>query len=178
MIMETIRNKNGFALIEVLIAMVVFAIGVLGIAAMQCRSVTQNRVAYDRTKANAVAVTVLEELKRLPFDDPGLAAGGGDLDAGKAPAGKDPTPGDADQVFDPALFPALAESYQIDGNNNIVDGDGRRFQLFWNVLRATFTVGADTYTPYCTIRLFVYWDTPLGKNHIETTTVKYNNVEI
>lgn len=176
--MKTIQNKNGFAIIEVLIAMVVFAVGVLGISSMQYRAVHQNRVAYDRTRANAVAVAVLEELKRLPFTDPNLAAGGGDLDAGKAPPGGDPAPNDADQVFNPAQLPVLANSYQVSANNYIVDGAGRRFQIFWNVLRPVITVGTDNYTPFCTIRLFVYWDTPLGKNHIETTALIYNNVDL
>jgi len=176
--MKVIQNRNGFAIIEVLIAMVVFAIGVLGIASLQYRSVHQNRVAYDRTRANALAVAVLEEFKRLPFDDPNLDPVGGDLDAGKAPAGGDPTPNSADKVFNPAQLPVLANSYQPAVNNYIVDGAGRRYQIFWNVLKPVYNVGTDSYTPFCVIRLFVYWDTPLGKNHIEITASKYNNVEI
>ncbi len=175
--MKTRNSKDGFALVEVLIAMVVFAIGVLGIANLQYRAVHQNRVAFDRTRANAVALSVLEELKRLPFDDPNLT-GNGELDAGMAPSGGDPTPDDADHVFDPDQLPVLGSSLEVDADSNIIDGTGRRYQLFWNVERPTVTIGTEVFTPSCTIRLFMYWDTPLGKNHLETTAVKYNNIDL
>ena len=176
--MKIKTNDRGFALIEVLIAMVVFAIGVLGVANLQYRAIHQNRIAFDRTRANAVAQAVLEELKRLPFDDPALSAAGNNLDAGKAPMGGDPTPTAADHVFDPVRFPALANTYSVDASNDIVDSTGRRYRLFWNVVPTTVTVGANVFTPSCTIRIFMYWDTPLGQNHIETTAVKYNNVDL
>ena len=171
-VMRVRANKDGFALIEVLIAMVVFAVGVLAIAQLQYRAILQNSSAFTRTRAVAVALAVMEELKRLPFDDANLA-GSGNLDAGWVQLGSDPIPADADHVFDPAAMPVLGNTLQVDGND-ILDGSGRLFQLFWNVQPNTVTIGTDTSTPTCTIRLFVYWDSPLGKNHLEMTTVKAN----
>jgi prepilin-type N-terminal cleavage/methylation domain-containing protein len=175
--MKTIANKEGFALIEVLIAMVVFTIGILGIAKMQYRAISQNQGAFDRTRANAVALAVFEELKRLPFDDPNLT-GNGNLDAGKAPTGGDPNPDVADHLFDPDQLPVLGNSYQVDAVGRLLDGTDKPFQIFWNIDRPVIVVGAQTYTPSCTIRLFMYWDTPLGQNHIEMTAVKYNNIDL
>jgi type IV pilus assembly protein PilV len=174
--MHKIRTRDGFTLVEVMIAMVVMTIGILAVAQMQVRAINQNSNAFDRTRANNVALAVLEELKRLPFNDAALAAGGGDLDAGRAPQGAAPTPGNADHLFIPANFPGLTNSFTVNGNT-IVDGNGRRYQLFYNVLRPTITIGTDTFTPTCTIRLFVYWNTPMGQSFVELTTVKYNNVQ-
>ena len=120
-----------------------------------------------------MASAVLEELKRLPFDDPNLD-GNNNLDAGKAPTGGDPVPTDADHIFDAAELPVLNSTFHVDGND-IIDGAGRLYQLFWNVQDSPVNVGTNTFTPSCTIRLFVYWDTSMGKSHLEMTAVKYNN---
>lgn len=172
----TIENECGFTLLEVIIAMFVFAIGILAVASLQGKAIQQNSSAFVRTRANAVATAVLEELKRLPFDDPTLT-GNNKLDVGSAISGGVPQPTVADHVFDATELPGLENSYQFDTNTgDITDGAGKTFQIFWNVERTnTITFGTDTYIPTLNIRLFIYWMTPLGRNHIEMTAVKYNN---
>jgi type IV pilus assembly protein PilV len=175
--MQNLKVRDGFSLVEVLIAMFIFSIGILAIANLQYRSILHNKSAFDRTQANAIASTIFEELKRLSFNDGNLTEVNGDLDAGRASAGTDPDPSLADHVFDPALLPVLNSSYQVDGNN-IIDGTGRRYQLFWNVQHDVAVGTAGTPAPFCTIKLFMYWSTPLGRNHLEMTAVKYNNQKV
>ena len=154
--------------------MVVLSIGILAVAVMQIKTIDDNSTAFSRSYANDIALTFLEELKRLPFDDPNLTAGI-NLDAGMAVGTGTPTPGNADH-FNPAALLTIANMYQVSGTD-IIDNTGTRFQLFWNVDRTdTITVGADSFTPYCKIRLFIYWETPVGRNHIKVTTIKYSNL--
>ncbi len=53
-------NENGFTLIEVLIAMAIFAIGILGVASMQLSSMTGNGKVRKFSEASAFAQTEIE----------------------------------------------------------------------------------------------------------------------
>jgi type IV pilus modification protein PilV len=65
-ITSNITTRSGFTVIEVLVAMAVFSIGVLGFA-MSTVSVTQgNQKSYNIAMANALAQDKLEELKARP----------------------------------------------------------------------------------------------------------------
>jgi len=66
---------RGFSLVEVLIAMLILAVGMLALASMQLRSIRMNASARMQTEATAIAVDWLERLIALPFDDPLLDAG-------------------------------------------------------------------------------------------------------
>ncbi len=173
--MRRIANHSGFTLIEVMIAILILGIGISAMVAMQVQAIKGNQTAFYRTDANAVALSVLEELKRLPFDDPNLDPGA-DLDAGRAPSGGAPNPAAADHLYTPANFPALSGIFQVSGTD-LITPTGKRYQLFWNVLKPSIVIGGDTFTPYCTIRLFVYWDAMMGTNSICMTTIKFNNLE-
>jgi type IV pilus assembly protein PilV len=176
--MVIIKNKDGFTLIEVMITMFVLSIGILAVTMMQIKATNGSSSAQSRTRANSIALTFLEELKRLPFDDVNLTgSAGADLDAGIAPAGGAPTPADAAHVYTAANLPFLTNMYQTSGTD-ILDTTGKVFQIFWNVDRSPVTIGTSTYTPFCTIKLFVYWNTPLGRNHVIITAIKYNNIKV
>lgn len=176
--MITLKNKGGFTLIEVMITMLVLSIGILAMTMMQIKATHGSSSAYSRSRANSIALTFLEELKRLPFDDANLTgSAGANLDAGIAPAGGAPTPASAAHVYTAANFPFLTNMFQTSGTD-ILDTTGKAYQIFWNVDRSPITIGTDTYTPFCTIRLFVYWNTPLGRNHAIFTAIKYNNIKV
>ncbi len=169
-------NNKGFTLIEIMIAIVVLSIGILAIAIMQIKAIKDNSTAFSRSYANDISHTFLEELKRLPFDDPNLTAGS-DLDAGMAVGAGTPTPINADH-FNPSTLLTIANMYQVVGTD-IIDDTGTRYQIFWNVDKGdSIQVGTETFTPFCTIRLFIYWETPLGKNHLTITTIKHSNIEV
>jgi type IV pilus assembly protein PilV len=58
------RNNKGFTLIEVLVALLILAIGILGIAGLQFQALRFNHDAYLRTQVT-VAATEIIDLMRL-----------------------------------------------------------------------------------------------------------------
>ncbi len=69
MMMTTKHNVNekGFTLIEVLIAMVIFSIGILAVAQMQIRALHANSDAFDQTEASMWATNQAEDILAMPF---------------------------------------------------------------------------------------------------------------
>jgi type IV pilus assembly protein PilV len=81
-------RTRGFTLVEVLIALIVLSIGMLGIAALYLESVRANRTALYRTEAVNLAADMADRMRanRNPADaydcgDPCLAANGGNAQA-------------------------------------------------------------------------------------------------
>lgn len=68
-------NKKGFTLIEVLVGLVILAIGLLAIAGMQLVSVKGNSFSSHLTQASILAQDRLETLRNLPWEHPDLSAG-------------------------------------------------------------------------------------------------------
>jgi type IV pilus assembly protein PilV len=60
---EGARNARGFTLIEVLVALLVMCIGVLGIGKMLMMSARSNDSAYMRSQATALAYTILDSMR-------------------------------------------------------------------------------------------------------------------
>ena len=69
---KAIGEKKGFTLIEVLIGLVVLAIGLLAVAGMQATSVRGNLFSNNVMLATYIAQERLEFLKTLPMDSPSL----------------------------------------------------------------------------------------------------------
>ncbi|MYM64590.1 type IV pilus modification protein PilV [Pseudomaricurvus sp. HS19] len=57
------KRQSGFSMLEVLIAILVLAIGLLGVSAMQLSSLKVNQGAYYRSQAVMVASEVLDRLR-------------------------------------------------------------------------------------------------------------------
>ena len=68
-------GKKGFTLIEVLIGLVLLAIGLLAIAGMQITSVRGNFFSGNMTQASILAQDRLEALRQLDINDAGLSVG-------------------------------------------------------------------------------------------------------
>ena len=62
-------EKNGFTLIEVLIGLIILAIGVLAVAGMQITSIIGTSFSSNMTQASVLAQDRLEFLKSLPLTD-------------------------------------------------------------------------------------------------------------
>ena len=66
---KIIQKDQGFTLIEVLIAVTIFAVGLLAVAAMQTSAITVNSTAGQMTTRITWAQDQLEELMALPYTD-------------------------------------------------------------------------------------------------------------
>lgn len=58
-----ITSNYGFSLMEVLIAMLVLAVGLLGVAALQANALKTNQSAYLRTQATFLAYDILDRMR-------------------------------------------------------------------------------------------------------------------
>ena len=72
--MKTIKQENGFSLLEVLIALVILAIGLLAVAQMQITAIKGNAFGSGMTSASSLAANTLERLMALPYNDAQLTA--------------------------------------------------------------------------------------------------------
>jgi prepilin-type N-terminal cleavage/methylation domain-containing protein len=69
------RDEKGFTLIEIMIAIGIFAFGILAVATLQIHSIKGNTQANNVTLLGSLASGCVETLKSLPFDNPLLEAG-------------------------------------------------------------------------------------------------------
>jgi type IV pilus modification protein PilV len=74
--MEKLKKEGGFTLIEVLIALTIFAIGLLAVAAMQVSAVKVNSTAGKLTNLSTLGMDKVEELSALPYSDALLDSAG------------------------------------------------------------------------------------------------------
>lgn len=63
MSIERRRRATGFSIIEVLVAMLVLAIGLLGLAALQAQGLRFNHDAYIRTQATHLAYDIIDRMR-------------------------------------------------------------------------------------------------------------------
>ncbi|MCD6188228.1 MAG: prepilin-type N-terminal cleavage/methylation domain-containing protein [Desulfuromusa sp.] len=79
-----INCQSGFTLLEIIIALFVFSIGILGVSAMQLTSLKGNSKAARITEASNVAADQIEKIMGLPYgtftDGSGTSAGADGLD--------------------------------------------------------------------------------------------------
>lgn len=74
---RTKRRACGFTLVEMLIAMMVFVIGVLAVAVMIIYGIRMQVFAGNATTASSFAKAKIEQLRVLPAADPQRAIGAG-----------------------------------------------------------------------------------------------------
>jgi prepilin-type N-terminal cleavage/methylation domain-containing protein len=60
-------SRNGFTLVEVLIAMVILSIGLLGMAGLLIGTIHTNKISRDMSIATVLAKTKIEELRRFSY---------------------------------------------------------------------------------------------------------------
>jgi type IV pilus assembly protein PilV len=119
-------RQRGFSLIEVLVAVVVLSIGLLGLAALQASTTRSNHSALLRTQATNLAYDIVD---RMRANVTPAESGDYDADYGALPDEDDPTP--AANACDPALAPSgsIANRDLQEWKNTLAcalpSGDGR-----------------------------------------------------
>ena len=73
--MDKLKKENGFTLLEVLVAITIFAVGLLGLAALQNSAIKMNSTSNKLTNLSTVAMDQIERLSALPYADAALNAG-------------------------------------------------------------------------------------------------------
>ena len=73
--MKVISNQKGFTLLELLIALVILAIGLLGLAGLHIAAIKGNVSGFKISAASAVAQQRIEELKAMDSSSAALSAG-------------------------------------------------------------------------------------------------------
>ena len=75
-------KEKGFMLIETLVAVIILAIGLLGMASMQVAGLKNNNSAYTRTQATYLAYDIIDRIRNNPNADYSLAMGSTPSDVG------------------------------------------------------------------------------------------------
>jgi len=145
---QKLFSRNGFSLIEVMIAMVVLSIGLLSLSALQTGAIRGNAKSNNLTQRTVIATNHLEYLLNLPFDHPDLA----DLDDITAAPDHDPE-NDGDDN-------------DGDGTTDEADDDGElNYSVTWDITDDTLNKK--------TISL-----TLDGNNYGEATTINVRTIRI
>lgn len=89
------KNQKGFTLLEVLVAIVILSIGLLGAAAMQTTAITGNASAMNRSRAIGLAEEMADRIRVNAGDTPNIYDG---IDTSVAVCvGSEPALGDCNQ---------------------------------------------------------------------------------
>lgn len=75
-LVKTLKKQDGFTLIEVLIAVTIFAVGLLAIAALQTSAIRMNSTGGRLTELSTLGIDRLENLMSLPYASPWLEPAG------------------------------------------------------------------------------------------------------
>jgi len=74
--METLKKEDGYTLIEVLISLTIFAVGMLAVASMQTAATRMDSTAGKLTNLSTWGMDKIEELSALSYSDPLLDSAG------------------------------------------------------------------------------------------------------
>ena len=159
--LKVCNNNQGFTLIEIMIAMVIFVVGMLSVAAMQTSATKGNNNANRSTRAFTWCSDRMEVLMSLPYSDtpPSIIAGGPDPGVTYTPA---QTADGIDNDYDGQIDEA--------GESGVV-------RIRWTVINNDGLTGAPP-PPANTksIAVRVTWQTPMGKQKSLTlNTVRAQN---
>jgi len=151
--LEMIFTRNeGLTLLEVLAAVAILSFGLLAVATMQGSSIKGNSQAIGTTEAITLAQDKVEELMRLPYNDPAnandpLDDNGNGTNQDADDDGDDDDGGNfgLDDTVDGALIVIADESEPNVGSNG-------RYTLYWNIAVDEPIANVKT------IRIIVLWE--------------------
>ena len=119
------HKVNGFSLLEVLLGITIFMIGMLGVTALNISSLKSNTFSGNMSEAVIIAGDRMERLLALDFDDPDLQDTDGDGAAGLG------------DINNSDLTTDEADHSEPDGLTTTTNGDGigrnSMYYVYWNV---------------------------------------------
>ncbi len=115
---KRLSDTDGFTLIEVLITMVIFAVGILGLAMMQLSAIKGNSIANRVTEASTVASDQIERIMTWDYND-----------------------GLLDENNDNTYTLSNGNEVTFDGHEA---GPSGNYDVFWNVRENTPRTGSKT----------------------------------
>ncbi len=147
-------GENGFTLIEVLIAMVILSIALLGLSSMNLYTIQGNNFARLATAAVALAQDKIEALKNLSYTDAQLT---------DSNTGND------------GSYTALQSTTTVDSQEANIDekgnsGTGGTYTRVTNI--ANSGTGANSYANTKLIVVIVSWSDSSGSHSVTLTTMK------
>ena len=125
-------NQKGFTLIEVMIAMLVLSIGILGVATMQVTAIKGNSFSIGLTEAATFAQNKVEELAVLAYDDVDLDDDNGDgtnQDTDNTGIDDDEEANPVDGINNFGLDDILTP----DGYQEAVGATNIQYDILWNI---------------------------------------------
>lgn len=161
-------DQNGFTLLEVIVGLLIFTIGILGANALQLTSITGNTTSRTVTEASTDVASQIESMLLLDYNDPALIDdddGLGDTDTDNDVDGGDGTDQD---LNNDGVDDSGGDNFGLDDLTNPdgaadSDGDGTD-DIFWNI-------AVDHPVPNTkTIKFFI--DPPGRAGMIELTYIK------
>jgi prepilin-type N-terminal cleavage/methylation domain-containing protein len=157
MILKTyiFKNDQGFTLLEILIAMAIFSIGILSVAKMQMSATSGNASSRGWTEATTIGQQQLERLMSLDYDNPLLLDTNGDGTNQDA---------DNDGVDDGGNDFGLDETNTPDQSVTI----NTIYHVFWNIAVDEPITGSKK------IRLIVRWKS----SGFATKEIVFNSVKV
>jgi len=129
----TLMSNQGLTLLEVLAAIAILSFGLLAVATMQGSSIKGNSQAIGTTEAITLAQDKLEQLMRLPYNDPANADDPLDDNGNGTSNG---TNQDADDDGDDDNGGNFGLDDTVDGGLNVIADESEvngRYTLYWNI---------------------------------------------
>lgn len=125
-ILKKIVDHKGFSLIEVVIGVAIFMVGMLGVAALLISAVNGDAFSGNLTEATALGSSKMDVLMGLPLGHVDLNDDDGDIDAG------------LDDACVTAIDATCVGNDQADGCDgcaSAADGIGKHkiYRVFWNI---------------------------------------------
>ncbi len=128
----TMTDEKGFSLVEVLAGVMIFAFGMLGVAALLTATVRDNSFSSDMSEATLLAASQLDVLLAVPYDTAPELTEAADADGADGIGGIDDVGAKADGQW-------------------LDQGKNGKFDIYWNVV-------ADAPVPDSkTINVIVQW---------------------
>lgn len=144
---QSMKNQNGFTLIEVMVTVFVLAVGILGVAGMQAVTVRESGNTYHRTQADLLVADIVDRM-RANRNEARNGAASGYLGDPAAAAATDCTANTCDQ---PTLaVHDLFEWQQAMQNSNLPAG-AMSITHVQDMLSGTIVVGS-------VFNVRVFWD--------------------